>query len=211
MQSLRIHNLGPIKDFQLDITEFMVFTGKQASGKSTVAKAIFFFKNIPALLNTEIRKGRMEKNQEKDSLKSRLIKSVRVNFVRTFGSTLDMDFDMCLEYYYVKDVSIRVSLTDGPFSPNYLRINLSEQLERFLTDVGRKTSEEILQHELRAFFDQEADVIYIPAGRSMLTLLSNQLGYIYGTMDDIQKKDLDYCTQNYLELILKLKSFFWLH
>ena len=54
-------------------------------------------------------------------------------------------------------------------------------------------------------FKDEYDTIYIPAGRSMITLLSSQLNYIYSSMEDIQKKSIDYCTQSYLENILKLK------
>lgn len=42
----------------------------------------------------------------------------------------------------------------------------------------------------------------------MITLLSTQLNYIYSLMDDTQKKNLDYCTQNYLERILQLKPEF---
>lgn len=57
-------------------------------------------------------------------------------------------------------------------------------------------------------FDDNCIVVYIPAGRSMITLLSQQLGYIYATMDDLQKRSLDSCTKDYLERILRLKSEF---
>ena len=40
MQKIVIHKLGPVKDCELEIKEFTVFTGPQASGKSTVAKRI---------------------------------------------------------------------------------------------------------------------------------------------------------------------------
>ena len=39
-------------------------------------------------------------------------------------------------------------------------------------------------------------------------MLSTQLDYIYSTMDDNQKRSMDYSTQNYLERILHLKSSF---
>ena len=46
MQKLYIKHLGPIEECEINIDEFMVCTGPQASGKSTIAKSIFFFKNI---------------------------------------------------------------------------------------------------------------------------------------------------------------------
>ena len=43
---LVLHNLGPVKDCDIRVNDFMVFTGPQASGKSTIAKAIFFFRTV---------------------------------------------------------------------------------------------------------------------------------------------------------------------
>ena len=43
MQRLEITNFGPIDSCKIDIRDFMVFTGEQASGKSTIAKSVFFF------------------------------------------------------------------------------------------------------------------------------------------------------------------------
>ncbi len=45
MPKVVIHKLGPVDHCELEINDFTVFTGPQASGKSTVAKSIFFFKN----------------------------------------------------------------------------------------------------------------------------------------------------------------------
>ena len=42
MQKLEIHNLGPIVYCEMNIDDFIVCTGPQVSGKSTVAKEYFF-------------------------------------------------------------------------------------------------------------------------------------------------------------------------
>jgi len=42
MQRLIIKNFGSIKDLDMEIKDFMVFIGPQASGKSTIAKAVYF-------------------------------------------------------------------------------------------------------------------------------------------------------------------------
>jgi len=41
-----INNFGPLKQVELDLKEIMVFIGPQASGKSTIAKLIHFFKYV---------------------------------------------------------------------------------------------------------------------------------------------------------------------
>ena len=46
MHQLVLKNVGPIQDCQIDIKQFNVFTGAQASGKSTVAKSVFFFRTV---------------------------------------------------------------------------------------------------------------------------------------------------------------------
>ncbi len=43
---LHIHNLGPIEDCDLPMNRMMVLNGPQAAGKSTIAKAIFYFRTV---------------------------------------------------------------------------------------------------------------------------------------------------------------------
>ena len=43
MQKIIIHQLGPVEHCELEINDFMIFTGPQASGKSTIAKSVFGF------------------------------------------------------------------------------------------------------------------------------------------------------------------------
>ena len=46
MHKLIINKLGPVEKCELDCTQFMTFTGFQASGKSTIAKAVYYFRTI---------------------------------------------------------------------------------------------------------------------------------------------------------------------
>ena len=64
------------------------------------------------------------------------------------------------------------------------------------------------RHSIDEFFGNGEEIIYIPAGRSMMTLFSSQLMFMYSVMSDDQKRSLDYCTQNYLERIMQLKPSF---
>ena len=217
MERIVINRLGPIKHCDLNINDFMIFTGPQASGKSTIAKSIFFFKTVKNLLLIQISKRFYGENDTLElSTKNRLIKGIRSNFLQTFGTTWCMEQDMSLEYYYANDIYIKIRLKNDPISHNYIWIDTSEKLTEFLDSFDEIDTNKLriayhkedIQKKIETFFDNDEEVIYIPAGRSMMTLFSSQLMYMYSVMNDDQKRSLDYCTQNYLERIMQLKPSF---
>ncbi len=231
MHRLVIKKLGPIEQCEMECSQFMTLTGFQASGKSTIAKAIYYFRTIKDDIVNLARRQAYNMvpvsglETELDvvygtSLRKGLENYLREKFLRTFGSFWGMSKEMCIEYYFTSTCSVKVSLKeDARFSsPNYIWVTLSEDLliflrekNNYLTVTRLEVSEEEvkkLKTELCEIFDDNCSVVYIPAGRSMITLLSEQFSYIYATMDDVQKRSLDYCTRDYLERILKIKSEF---
>jgi AAA15 family ATPase/GTPase len=46
MQRIEIENFGPIKSVAFDIKDYTIFIGPQASGKSTIARAVYFFRSL---------------------------------------------------------------------------------------------------------------------------------------------------------------------
>ena len=46
MQEIFIRNLGPIQNCKMKIDDFTILTGPQSSGKSTIARAIYFFRTM---------------------------------------------------------------------------------------------------------------------------------------------------------------------
>lgn len=148
--------------------------------------------------------------------KNRLRKEIRSSFLQTFGTTWCMDNDMSMEYYYTDSIYIKICLKNDYPSPNYIWIDFSENLIGFL-DAYDKELPDVLAHadnngnikrNIDRFFGNCEEVIYVPAGRSMMTLFSSQLMFMYSVMNDDQKRSLDYCTQNYLERIMQLKPSF---
>lgn len=103
-------------------------------------------------------------------------------------------------------------------SPNYIWVEISPELTAFLDHLDVDSSagdmiadlafQDSMRQYINDFFEDDNEIIYIPAGRSMITLLSTQLSYVYSMMDDTQRRSIDYCTQNYLERILKMKPYF---
>lgn len=222
MHEIEIRNLGPIKKCDLRINQFMVFTGLQSSGKSTICKSIFFFRKIKDILYGILSKRYYLTDYSGfpvgSSLKNILIKEIRSNFLQTYGSTWCMDNTMSMRYNFNKKTWIKISLKPDPVSPNYIWIDLSENFGEFLVGIDSDSRIEKVQYsieesmklraEINRFFEDEYEIVYIPAGRSISTLLGAQINYFYSTMDDMQKRTLDLCTSDYLERIIKLKTFF---
>jgi predicted ATP-dependent endonuclease of OLD family len=46
MQKLIVHNFRQISHAEIEIKEILFLIGEQASGKSTIAKLIYFFKSL---------------------------------------------------------------------------------------------------------------------------------------------------------------------
>ena len=220
MHRLIINKLGPIDHCELDCRKFMTFTGFQASGKSTIAKAIFFFRTIKDDIFSIAENNAINSssNISNPNLVNQLIDFLREKFLRVFGSSWAMDMSMCIEYRYTENISVKISLKENKQypTPNFIWVDLSDSLRSFLNNNGSilsatalgvpETQKNHFSKLLYDIFDDEYHVVYIPAGRSMLTMLSQQLNYIYATMKDTQKRMLDYCTQDYIERILRLKS-----
>lgn len=231
MHRLIINKLGPIERCELDCVPFLTLTGFQASGKSTIAKVIYYFRTIKEDIEELAKKQAFNAvpiNGMEDEydvghgleLKKRLEGCLREKFLSTFGSSWGMPDDMYIEYYYTEACFVKISLKRDMEhqTPNNIWITFSCELKEFLrenNDCFSMTPLGVPEDEIRLFrkrlyemFDDSCSVVYIPAGRSMITLLSNQLNYIYANMDDIQKRSLDRCTKDYLERILRIKPEF---
>ena len=222
MHKIEIKKLGPIDHCEMEIKDFVIFTGPQASGKSTVAKSVFFFRNIKNILFHQIRKRCLMQEtsgaEEDFSLKTWLLRELNFNFQQIFGTARYMEADMELDYVYHTGSSIHLSLTKENSLQNEVKVEISEEIEEFLRELNEELQKTKviflidsftgLRKRISAVFSDDYETVYIPAGRSLITLLSAQLNYIYSAMDDMQKRSLDYCTQNYLERILQLKPNF---
>ena len=221
MQKLYIKHLGPIDECEINIDEFMVCTGPQASGKSTIAKSIFFFKNIKNILFVEYKKKYLLNRHIAESrnvtVKQRFMKEIRANFLQIFGITGSLDGDMLLQYQYTEKKMLKVFLWKKKEGLCEVKLYFSKDFDELFEMLENRSKEihnhpdpilELTEREIKEFFNDKTDVVYIPAGRSMITLLSNQMNYIYSSMDDIQKRNMDYCTRSYLEKILQMKSVF---
>lgn len=214
-QKIFINNLGPIKNCVLEINNFTILTGTQASGKSTIAKAIFFCRTVKdEIYDVIIKRSLINK---KTSLLDDVRKVLRNKFLQIFGTSRAMSPEMKIKYVYSQNAYIDIWLTDlineDFISPNYVHLKFGQAINDFLNQrneslvsIGNSKTE--LIKSLNVLFDDSSTTLFIPAGRSLITLLTNQLNYIFTMMDDEQKWSIDYSTQKYVETILKIRPLF---
>ena len=211
MHKLTIKDFGPIQKSEIDINRIVILTGKQASGKSTIAKTIYFFRTIRDDIYDLMLK------QTDKSWRSTLEKMLRNKFMQLFGSSYAMPRTMELVYKYADKTSIRIFLgaNYNYEKPNFINFEFSADLENYLEDLDSQIFRDITKAQLQQkrkklieLFKDPYETIYIPAGRSMITLFTSQLNYIFASLDDMQKRSIDYCTQRYVELVLRLKPTF---
>ena len=192
MPKVIIHNLGPIRDCSMEIEHFTILTGAQASGKSTVAKCVYFCRTIKDDIYDLILKRELLGNN--NTLFNDVLKVLRNKFLQIFGTSLAMDKHMALTYYYSEETYVKVSLRlqegNHYISPNYVWIDFSNDISEFLRSPIKvqDIQKEELKHKINLLFDDDFDSVFIPAGRSLITLLTSQLNYL-----DVYKRQVLIC------------------
>lgn len=211
MQKLIIKNFGPVKRCDIEIKDFMVLTGHQASGKSTVAKAVFFFQRLKDVLLHIVRRDLDHKLISARNIKDSFVREIRKLFVQSFGIEYGKKNTGQLEYIYENGTTVSVNLEEQENIAVGFGTDIDKKLNDLSEMIGPKNKPDI--KEIQDFIDGhifglDHDFVYIPAGRSLLTMLSSQINYLYAVMDDQQKNTIDYCTQCYLEEVLRIREFF---
>ena len=102
MQKVIIKHLGPIKELEMEIKDFNLLIGEQATGKSTVAKAIYFFRSIKATLQDYLCQlydaSLYNGNDINGGFNKVLRKELKSVFVSLFGYSWDLDERLYLKY-----------------------------------------------------------------------------------------------------------------
>jgi AAA15 family ATPase/GTPase len=221
MQKLIIKNFGPVKDVELDVNDFMVFIGPQASGKSTIAKAVYFFKSIRDDLIEVID----ETIKTNDSTSNQLIlfyKKITKKYLRYWGLTQHLR-DFQLDYEYKSGYSLHISrkLVDQQYmadpvpsarmkeaiqsifrdTKTFIAQNSSKHIQQSLLDVYKKEFLQNIITRINTLFAASSELIFIPAGRSLIATLSNQTQLL-------DTNQLDYLTQIFILRIGEIRREF---
>ncbi|MBR6267439.1 MAG: AAA family ATPase [Selenomonadaceae bacterium] len=200
---LHIYHLGPIENCDITMNRMIVLDGPQAAGKSTIAKAIFFFRTV----KEEIYKSFIEGLADPVPwLNARWYLLKKLN--RILGNYMSVKRGTYLSYEYAPNVKIEIRLAEGVHSLITFSPLIIEALEKY-RDIDYKTENmSIVRRELQELFADKSEIVYLPAGRSFTSLLNHQLNYILMIMKDKQKDTLDYCMQDYIEQVMKIRPQF---
>lgn len=195
MQKIIIKNFGPIKDAEIVITPLLVLVGEQATGKSTIAKLIYFFKS----LSNDFLSRYYASEELKINFANDVIFAIREKFFDFFGSTFHLkNFE--ITYYYNENRCITLSLNANKklfpvLSDNFFEKELRSKLreckkelleirekiefeEKSIQKMVLETKQLLLTHEMSdlvntVFCNTHNDSSYIIAGRNATIGYSN--------------------------------------
>lgn len=221
MQKIEIKYLGPVQELEMEVKDFNLLIGEQATGKSTVAKAVYFFRIIKSTLtdylcqvyDTALYNG----NDVSDGFNKVLKKELKSIFISLFGYSWDLDKRLYLKYEYADGIWIDVKLYENG-RRKYISVRYSQKLTHTLKDLEKEALELFKQkpenttislayaskerlrnydnfkNSVNKIFDDYKETYYIPAGRSMLTLLVNNRSLL-------ENDNLDLITRQFMQVI----------
>ncbi len=217
-RSIIIKGFGPVKEAKIDLQKkYQIYIGEQASGKSTICKMVFFMQKIRDYTLDFLMDSSQLLENHKNEYYTNYLKFLTKQFMGCFGTTKH------LEYFEVKynwdNYFINVSLN----SDGYVRFSFSSKLRLAITSIINESAQMFWDNnmndslmdsitkiylskmhfskKLSEIFDNDSDIIYVPAGRSILATMSEQL-------QDVSVKELDLTMQEFINLIRNTKNKF---
>lgn len=191
MQKIVIRNFGPIQEATIELKGLTVLIGEQASGKSTVAKLIYFFKTFKNDLFNLVRydSQSVEDPLNKEAFLERVKSDLIYKFNIYFGDIDKLSDDYSLEFFYLNPTSnfvdpSRIIETRISISGKPLKINFDEGTIKTIKSISADISisnrytesksfkafdylEKRLKDFLNLRFNDNYEPLYIPAGRNI--------------------------------------------
>ncbi len=223
-QRMVLRHFGPIDQVELNVEDVMLFIGGSASGKSTIVKAAYFFKSIRHDIVRYYVEA-IDTNSLSDSPNAYGSK-MKDRFVEYFGLSFDKDERLYIEYRYSETTHIKVTLGEGKklgvtFSNAFVQkmkgmTAQAKEVAKTKADLSGKVAnsrslkaaEEAkrsftaqLEHTLDDLFNDDRELLFIPAGRSILATLSDQIG-------QISLERLDFLTGAFVDHINTIRPLF---
>ncbi|MGB5989303.1 MAG: AAA family ATPase [Marinifilaceae bacterium] len=213
MEKLKIDNFLGLKDINIQINDFNVIIGPQASGKSLIAKLIYYSKSIFE---------EMYLAANKDYTKTELKKELRTKFERFFpkSSWINSSFDI---EYSIDDYTF--SITNKWEDKDFFFIEFSDEVEKVWKDLVVERKDILDKYKLddvlglteasmklgtfKDYFNNlipdiaKNQQVYVPAGRSFFALLQSSIFSILSS-----NQNIDPLLQSFGALYEKLKPIY---
>jgi energy-coupling factor transporter ATP-binding protein EcfA2 len=172
---LMIRDFGPIRKVNVNIRNINLFIGPQVSGKSAIAKMVYFFlslgRDVRAYLNTE--ENRTLPDFER---------IVRQKFAGFWG-TAEVEPTFAVKFEYAPKKCIELAAQSNgdievEYSPDFEKelSSIFYKANMFGQSLSPSLEQEFSKMTGRLFErDMEAEIIYIPSGRNILSVLPDFL------------------------------------
>ena len=213
-----IQNFGPIREAQINLNKnFQIFIGTQASGKSTICKVVYFAQKIRDYTLDYLMDAAQFTQNHKNEYFNNYMKYLTKQFMGCFGKTKHMQkFNIS---YLFAGTHINIFLNRDGYVRFSFDVKLKEEIlglineasDMFLNNFNTKglldniTAVGVMKRHLneRLFwiFENDDEIIYIPAGRSLLATMSEQL-------QDVSTDEMDLTMQEFIKLIKRTKNKF---
>ncbi len=181
MEKLIVKNFKAIEYAEIDVNDLTFFIGQQASGKSTLAKLIYFFKTLGQFIGNELLY--QQNSYETSQIEKKIENIILVFFLAMFGH----NEEFYIQFIYSNGNSlIFFSNKDKGFifeDDNDILSKLSEELTQPIKELNslQKTNisfndrtfklwENKIDSILDKYLPYKKENIYFPAGRSFLSL-----------------------------------------
>ncbi len=161
MQKIIIKNFGPVQDAEIEIKKVLVLIGEQASGKSTIAKLIYFFKGVPSYLHDHFWRHISNDPEKNDTdIEQEIIAFVKDKFDTFWASSRSNKFNITYYYDFENNRYLEVSSKEEDdiyvnFSHNFIDRQLILQLEIVRKSYLRYVEEERQNPDGDHFFNRE--------------------------------------------------------
>lgn len=215
-----IRNFGPVREAKVDLNKnFQIFIGAQVSGKSTICKVVYFCQRIRDYTLDFLMSSEQFTQNHKNEYFNNYLKYLTRQFMGCFGKTKHMQKFKILYDFSGKKISIflnqdgYVRFSFDPILKNEILQLIDESADMFLDKLNSEVSSIMdnitalgvmkrhLNEALIASFGNEMDIIYVPAGRSLLATMSEQL-------QDVSVDEMDLTMQEFIKLIRTTKNKF---
>jgi len=183
MQRIIVKNFGPIKDIDLEIKDYMIFLGPQAAGKSTLAKLIYFFREIE--YNIILLSVKEEDNIINTETATRNLNEViNKRLYQLFGDyTFTEEISICFQYgdrSQLDNVFIAFDKREQVFLTTNINI-------KFLEKRKTKDYRSILFDKLLLLSQQPKSTYFIPSNRAFIAK-----NYVPASTDVLSKEFYDF-------------------
>ena len=234
METILIQNFKAIKNTakrEIKVANLTILTGEQATGKSTVAKLVYFFKNLPEQILDELLTNSEINEQNFD----RKINEKFILFFRhLFGPTRHLDnFEVLYRYSNKVEIKIARNQKNGnliiskPYKVrniNYSVLQIYNEIDKLrenYDEFSRRERERLisqLTNFIRSIFGINQHLLYMPSSRNMAVVLEDYLLEIFSKMEktiystnDSYDSESEYLLFTFIKYVRYIKNRFKLN